>query len=205
MTYLYPDATIMVFCKAPIPGQVKTRLIPPLTAYEAARLHCELTEKTLETASQQRLCEVVLWCSPSIDQPFFTLLAEKYSLGLQLQQGADLGERMHHAFAQTLSNKRSAVIIGCDCPSLTSGDLGEALAELERGKHCVLAPAEDGGYVLIGLNRPQANLFTDMPWGTDKVMELTRSKLRTLNLDVHELKTQWDVDTADDLARYRSK
>ena len=203
--YKYPDAVLMVFCKAPIPGQVKTRLFPSITAYEAAQLHCELTEKTLQTTSQHRLCEVVLWCSPTIDHPFFAMLAEKYSLALQLQQGADLGERMPHAFAQTLSHKHSAVIIGCDCPSLKADDIDEALFQLSHGKHCVLAPAEDGGYVLIGLNRPEPKLFDSIPWGTDKVMELTRSKLRMLNLDFHELKTQWDVDTADDLARYRDK
>lgn len=205
MTYLYPDAAIMVFCKAPIPGRVKTRLIPPLTPETAAQLHCELTELTLQTATQNPLCEVALWCSPTIDHFFFSVLAEKCPVSLRLQQGADLGERMHHAFGQTLSHKRSAVIIGCDCPSLTNNDLDEALGQLSRGKPCVLAPAEDGGYVLIGLNRPQPRLFDDMPWGTDKVMALTRTRLQALKLDFHELKTQWDVDIADDLARYRDK
>ena len=85
---------------------------------------------------------------------------------MQLQQGADLGERMHHAFVQTLAQYNSAVIVGCDCPSLTSADLEQALSALKQGNDCVIAPAEDGGYVLIGLNQAQPLLFEIMPWGT---------------------------------------
>jgi uncharacterized protein len=197
--YLFPDAVIMVFCKAPIRGQVKTRLIPPLTGEEAAQLHCELTQKTLQTATQNRLCEVCVWCSPS-----FTALAQTYRVDKHLQQGADLGERMHHAFGEALAQFSSAIIIGCDCPSLTNGDLEQGLSQLTQGKPCVLAPAEDGGYVLIGLKQPQPALFDNMPWGTDEVLGLTRARLQSLNLDYHELNTQWDLDTVADLKRYRS-
>lgn len=199
---LYPDAVIMAFCKAPIPGQVKTRLIPLLTAEETAQLHCELTKKTIQTATQDQLCEVQVWCSPSVDHPFFTSLADSYSVELRLQQGADLGERMHHAFCQALAHFSSAIIIGCDCPSLTSDDLDQALVELTQGKYCVIAPAEDGGYVLIGLKQPQLGLFENMPWGTERVLELTRHRLQSLNIDHTELDTQWDLDTNDDLERY---
>ena len=200
----YPGAVIMVFCKAPISGQVKTRLIPPLTPEEAARLHCELTEKTLQTATQDRLCDVGVWCSPFINHPFFKNLADSYSVTLHLQQGADLGARMHHAFCQALTRFGYAIIIGCDCPSLTSADLDTALNQLSQGKQCVLAPAEDGGYVLIGLMQPQPALFENMPWGTERVLGLTRAKLQTLNIDYTELDMQWDLDTKDDLERYRS-
>jgi uncharacterized protein len=203
--YPYPDSVIMVFCKAPIPGQVKTRLIPPLTGVEAAQLHCELTEKTLQTAIQKHLCEVQLWCSPIIDHPFFTSLEQLYCVGRFVQKGAGLGARMHQAFGQALARFSSAIIIGCDCPSLASADLEQALERLTQGKACVLAPAEDGGYVLIGLSQPQPTLFADMPWGTDKVLKLTRSRIQFLKLKHHELNTQWDIDTVDDLIRYRGE
>ena len=201
--YKYPKAVLMVFCKAPIPGQVKTRLIPALSDEEAAQLHCELSELTIQKATQNSLCEVQLWCTPAIDHPFFTMLAQEYAIDLRLQQGADLGGRMHHAFAQTLSHKRSAIIIGCDSPSLTSDDLDQALGLLKQGKQCVFAPAEDGGYVLIGLKQPQPSLFDNMPWGTDKVLGMTRTRLHSLNLEHAELPTQWDLDTEDDLKRYQ--
>lgn len=203
--YAYPEAVIMLFCKAPIPGQVKTRLIPALTGEEAAQLHCELTEKTLQTATQNQLCEVCVWCTPTIDHPFFAMMAQVYSVGWQLQQGVGLGERMHHAFGQALARFSSAIIIGCDCPSLTSDDLEQVLGQLTQGKPCVLGPTEDGGYVLIGLKQPQPALFDNMPWGTGEVLGLTRAKLQSLNLGHHELNTQWDLDTADDLRRYRGE
>jgi uncharacterized protein len=202
--YAYPEAVIMAFCKAPIPGKVKTRLIPSLTAEEATQLHCELTEKTLLAATQNHLCEVQLWCSPSIDHPFFSELSQRFSIVRQLQQGEDLGIRMHNAFVQALVHFKRAIIIGCDCPSLTPYDLEQALIQLQH-KHCVLAPAEDGGYVLVGLKQSQPPLFENMPWGTDKVLELTRTKLQSLRLDCYELNTHWDLDTVDDLRRYRCK
>jgi uncharacterized protein len=195
----------MVFCKAPISGQVKTRLMPLLTGEEAAQLHCELTGLTLQTATQNRLCKVQLWCSPTIHHPYFKMLTQTFTVELHLQQGADLGERMHHAFSVALAHFNSAIIIGCDCPSLTSADLEQALSQLTQGKPCVLAPAEDGGYVLIGLKQPQPALFDNMPWGTEKVLELTCARLQSLNLDYYELNTQRDIDTLDDLRRYRSE
>jgi rSAM/selenodomain-associated transferase 1 len=203
--YTYPDAVIMVFCKAPIPGHVKTRMIPPLTGEEAAQLHRELVQRALQLATQNQLCEVQLWGTLPIDHPFFVTLTKTYPVDRYLQQGADLGERMHHALSQALARFSSAVIIGCDCPSLTSDDLDRALSQLSQGKPCVLAPAEDGGYVLIGLKQSQPSLFDNIPWGTEEVLALTRAKLQSLGLDYHQLNTQWDLDTPDDLRRYRGE
>jgi rSAM/selenodomain-associated transferase 1 len=201
--YQYPDAVTMVFCKAPVPGAVKTRLLPAVSADEAARLHCELSRFALTRATKHKLCKVQLWCSPSCSHPFFSELAARYPVTLHEQQGADLGARMQHAFDSAFSHYRRAVLIGCDCPSLTHVDLAEALAALAMPARGVLSPAEDGGYVLIGLNRPQPELFKNMPWGTEQVLSLTLAKLRQLNLEAVQLSCQWDVDTPEDLARYR--
>lgn len=200
----YPDAAIMVFCKAPIPGQVKTRLTPHLSTEQAMQLHKELTEQTLQTATSKRLCDVQLWCSPTVEHRFFSTLANTYNLSLHAQQGVDLGERMHFAFSQALACYQTAVIVGCDCPSLINEDFEQALCWLQQGASCALAPAEDGGYVLIGLNQPQLSLFTDMPWGTDKVLSLTRNRLKALDIEYKELPYQWDIDTPADLKRYRN-
>lgn len=110
---------------------------------------------------------------------------------------------MHRAFEEALTSYRYALLIGCDCPSLQPADLELALRHLSRTVCCVLAPAEDGGYVLIGLNRTLPGLFEDMPWGTDAVFTLTQGRLRSLNIDCMETKMQWDLDTPDDLERYR--
>jgi rSAM/selenodomain-associated transferase 1 len=203
MTYKYPNAVLMIFCKAPVPGQVKTRLMPELTPEQAAELHIELSTKTLQRATQSHLCPVQLWCTPTTDHGFFTASAATYPITLRQQQGTDLGERMHRAFCSALAGYSHAVLMGCDCPSLTEQDLEQALTALNQENEVVLAPAEDGGYVLIGLNRPRPELFDNMQWGTELVLEQTRNRIERYKFRCHELSEQWDLDTAEDLERYR--
>jgi rSAM/selenodomain-associated transferase 1 len=203
MTYKYPNAVLMIFCKAPIPGQVKTRLMPELTAEQSAELHIELSTKTLRRAIESKLCPVQLWCSPTTDHAFFIASAATYPITLRQQQGADLGERMQRAFCSALADYSHALLMGCDCPSLTGQDLEHALTALTQENELVLAPAEDGGYVLIGLNRPQPELFDNMPWGTERVLDQTRKRIEHYKLRHLELSEQWDLDTPEDLNRYR--
>jgi len=200
--YLFPDSVLLIFCKAPIAGQVKTRLQPALSRDEAAAAHRQLTLMTLARTVQQPLCEVRLYCAPDTGHAFFRQCAEDYPLTLATQCGGDLGERMLNAFNDALSRHRHAVLIGCDCPSLTVDDLREALAALQNGSDAVIAPAEDGGYVLIGLNAPQPALFSGMNWGSEQVMAQTRYRAAGASLIVHELARQWDVDTIEDWDRY---
>jgi rSAM/selenodomain-associated transferase 1 len=204
MTYKFPDAVIILFCKAPIPNQVKTRLTPILSPEQACELHIELSLKTIKFTSQGKLCPVQLWCTPSTQHDFFNAVTTTYPVTLWPQQGHDLGERMHHAFCSTLKNHTHALLLGCDCPSLSSQDLHEALTALQQGSDVVLAPAEDGGYVLIGMNKSHPEVFANMAWGTSQVLNQTRQQIQTLGLSLHELKLQWDVDTPEDLARYLS-
>ena len=204
MAYKYPDAVLMIFCKAPIAGQVKTRLTTELSAGQAMQVHIELTQRTLQLATQSHLCPVQLWCTPSTDHPFFTESAQIYSVILRQQKGGNLGLRMNNAFCRALNSYSSALIIGCDCPSLTTHDLEAALTALNQENCCVLAPAEDGGYALVGLNQRHPELFDNMPWGTELVYEQTCLRLNQYNLHYHALKMQWDLDTPEDLARYRA-
>lgn len=196
---------LLVFAKAPIPGQVKTRLMPPLSANEAAALHRELVEKTLRAAAGcLRIAAVELWCAPVVDDPFFQDWAQRYGINLRAQHGVDLGARMHHALLTTLEQGAEfALVAGTDCPSLTADYLDSAAATLAEGADIVLAPAEDGGYALIGLRCAHPYLFTEIDWGTDTVLQTTRDRIRTLGLSARELSVVWDVDRPRDLARYR--
>jgi hypothetical protein len=204
MIYQYPDAVLMIFCKAPITGQVKTRLTTELTAEQAMQVHVELTLRTLQLATGSNLCPVQLWCTPSTDHAFFTASAQIYSVTLHQQKGDDLGERMNNAFCSALNSYSRALLIGCDCPSLTIQDLEIAITALNQRRCCVLAPAEDGGYVLIGLNQPHPELFDNISWGTERVLEQTRTRIKHYNLHHYELKEQWDVDAPTDLKRYQA-
>ncbi|MDD1620332.1 MAG: TIGR04282 family arsenosugar biosynthesis glycosyltransferase [Methylococcaceae bacterium] len=205
MDYLFPDSVLLIFCKAPVPGQVKTRLQAALNAEQAATAHIQLTRFTLDRAFRQTLCPVRLYCAPDAGHQFFKQCAKDYPLKLAAQRGADLGERMLNAFAETLTTYRHAVLIGCDCPSLTIDDLHQALEALQSGHEAVFAPAEDGGYVLIGLNAPQPNLFEDMVWGNETVMAETRRRAAAAKLKVYELSMQWDVDDIEGWKRFLRK
>ena len=204
MIYQYPDAVLMIFCKAPVIGQVKTRLTSVLTAKEAMQVHIKLSLNILQLTTQNNICPVQLWCMPSIDHPFFTASIQTFNVTLERQQGDNLGERMNKAFLSAFKTYSRALIVGCDCPSLTEQDLKDALNALNQENSCVLAPAEDGGYVLIGLNQPHPELFENMPWGTEQVLKQTRIRIKQYNFRHRELKEQWDVDAPEDLKRYHA-
>lgn len=194
---------LLVFAKAPIPGQVKTRLIPSMGATAAASLHEKLVFHSLETVKNSGLGPVEVWCTPSEEHPFFKLCAEKFQLRLRKQTEGDIGKRMAYAFDHTLGKVPSALLIGTDCPSLTQDDLKEAVEALAQGMDAVIGPAEDGGYVLLGLHRFAPELFAGISWGADLVFEETRERLRGLGWQWHELKERWDVDRLEDVKRLR--
>jgi glycosyltransferase A (GT-A) superfamily protein (DUF2064 family) len=103
--------------------------------------------------------------------------------------------------AAMIAARGPVIVIGTDCPALTGDHLRLAASALQRGDDVVLTPAEDGGYVLIGVSRPQPELFAGMIWSTPQVMAETRARIARYALRAHELPTLWDVDEPPDLAR----
>jgi rSAM/selenodomain-associated transferase 1 len=192
---------VIVFAKAPRPGEVKTRLIPALGAAGAARLHERLVERTLATAAATAIGPVELCCAPDASDPVLAALARAHGAALAAQGHGDLGDRMHATFERTLARAPAAIVIGSDCPALTPQHLREAARALDAGCDAVLAPAEDGGYVLIGLTRVTHRLFNGVRWGESTVMAETRERLAALGWRWRELETLWDVDRPEDLAR----
>jgi rSAM/selenodomain-associated transferase 1 len=193
--------SVIVFAKAPVPGQVKTRLVKSLGACGASQLSEHLVFHTLGTALGSGVGPVTLWCAPSTEHPFFRRCAERFNVDLRPQSGGDLGQRMADAFGQTLKVARAALLIGTDCPSLTERDLQEASLVLGQKTEAVIVPAEDGGYVLMGLRRFAPSLFEGVPWGTEKVLMETRRRLRNLGWAWHEMTVRWDVDRPEDVKR----
>lgn len=200
----YPHARILVFCKPPIPGEAKTRLIPALGAEGAATLHAELAHATLACAVRSELAPVELWASAEPEHAFFQRLCDDFECALMTQHGDDLGARMAYALEAALADAAFAVLIGTDCPVLDETYLAQACAALTNGVDAVLGPAEDGGYVLIGLRRFDPAVFTGVAWGTSAVLEQTRQRLAGLAWSVTELDTLWDIDRPDDLERLRA-
>ena len=190
---------VIIFARAPVAGRVKTRLASRLGAAGAARLHVQLIEKALRTAREAR-CGPVELHATARHRLFSTLSAK-----VRLQRGHDLGERMHHALRDALRRHRGAIVIGADAPALTPADLRRAARLLEGAADIVLAPAEDGGYALIGARRISLRIFTGVHWGSSQVLEETLRNLSTAGARYRLLRTVWDVDRPEDLARLRSR
>jgi rSAM/selenodomain-associated transferase 1 len=194
---------IAVFAKAPEAGIAKTRLIPALGARGAARLQRWLTQRAVGTARQAGTGAVSLWCAPDARHRFFRAMRRYAEIECDAQRGADLGQRMLHTF-EVHDATRPLLLIGTDCPALTPDDLRMAARALRDGGDAVVLPAEDGGYVLIGLRRPIPRLFEGIAWGTGSVMERTRARLQAAGVRWSELRLLWDVDRPADLCRLLS-
>jgi rSAM/selenodomain-associated transferase 1 len=177
-----------------------TRLIPALGAAGAAALHARLVERTLGEARLTASARTELWCADPPEHPFYRDCARRFGVDRHAQTGEDLGQRMSGALTDALVRAQVAVLIGTDSPDLDHGDLEAALLRLRRGIPVVLGPATDGGYVLIGLRRPLPNLFEGIDWGTDRVLEQTRDRLREIDTDWMELAPRHDIDRPTDLA-----
>lgn len=201
MTAADAGTAVIVFARAPIPGAVKTRLIPLLGADEAAALHARLVARTVETARAALFSRIELHGTPGIDDTFFHSCAENFAIALRAQAGGDLGARMFAAFESALAVHSRVLLVGSDCPALTAEHLRKADRSLRDGADAVLVPCEDGGYALIGLTRVDARLLDGVPWGGETVMAETRARLRKLGWRWRELETLWDVDRPEDYAR----
>jgi len=192
----------LVFARAPQPGRAKTRLVPRLGPWGAARLQARLTGNAIGTARAAGVGPVELHVIPSRDHAFFRQFGT--DMAVRNQKGAHLGERMHGAMACALRHYHAVILIGTDCPSLRAEHVRRAARWLMGGYDAVLAPAEDGGYGLIGLRRVSPALFRGVEWGAADVYARTAAKLRAGGFRWRALPTIWDVDRPEDLERLRS-
>jgi rSAM/selenodomain-associated transferase 1 len=191
---------VAVFARAPVAGRVKTRLAGLLGEDGAASLHAELVRRALATAVASGVGEVELWCAPDERHEFFARCARDFGARLVAQRGDDLGARMAAAFGDAFARGTALVLIGSDCPALAPSDLASAAAAL-AAHDVAIAPAEDGGYVMVAMRRPVAQIFTGIEWGTAAVMRQTRERLAGAGVAWKELATSWDVDRPEDYAR----
>ena len=195
---------LIVFAKEPVPGRVKTRLASVLGDEEAAVLHQTLTARTLRVAADAGPDVLELCCTPDHAHPILTALAGGTGARLTAQGAGNLGNRMARAVGRVLAGEVSVVIVGTDCPVLSTAYLHQAGQALAGGADAVLGPAEDGGYVLIGLRRYAPGLFDGIRWGGVEVYDAQRRRLRQAGFRCVELPTLWDVDRPADLERYRA-
>ncbi len=192
----HSQVAVAILSRAPLPGQSKTRLIPALGSDGAAELQRRMLKGTVRSALAASLGPVRLWCAPDTAHPDFAACLELGPLSLHAQPTGDLGARMLAA----IDHELPTLVVGTDCPGLIPLLLAQAAMALGEAE-AVVIPAEDGGYVLIGLRRPDARLFADIAWGGPLVLEETRQRLRDCGYRWRELAPLPDVDRPADLAR----
>jgi rSAM/selenodomain-associated transferase 1 len=185
---------VVVYGREPIAGRVKTRLAASIGDEAAAALYRLLLARSIQQAVLSGLHAVLAmsdrpsaaWQTPS-------------GVALELQRGADLGERLRDTFDRRFSEGWArVVVVGSDCPGMTAGHLRSAASVLERSA-TVVGPAEDGGYWLIGQRAPGADLFSGIPWSSRRTMEETRRRLREAGTTWTEIERLSDIDTIEDV------
>ncbi len=189
---------IMIFAKAPVPGNVKTRLIPALGEVGAARLAQQMLADTVVHAHAAGLALPELCATPNPDHPSWI---GHLPAGVRLSdQGAgDLGERLAAAAKRVIEGGERILLIGTDCPALDGKRLAEAAAQLDH-HDAVIHPALDGGYVLLGLARTDLSIFHNIAWSTNSVAATTIARIKALGWSLFVGDTLQDIDVPADLA-----
>ena len=190
---------LIVFVKAPRPAAVKTRLAESIGTEAACAAYRRLVETLLKQLRNLRAVELCF--SPDDAAAEIKGWLEE-DWNSSPQGGGDLGQRLQSAFERAFATGvKRAVIIGSDCPAVTAEDIYEAWNGLWT-HDVVLGPATDGGYWLVGLGRPQPQLFRDIPWSTERVFIETTKRIRQAGLSVQLLRELQDVDTEAEWRRF---
>jgi rSAM/selenodomain-associated transferase 1 len=195
---------IGIFARAAHLGQVKTRIAAELGDEAALLIYQQLLQGTLERAAQVEATRY-LWATDT-DCGYLRFLAAQYGCELRLQADGDLGERMRTAMEWMLGQHEHAVLVGSDCPMLTPDRLEKSFVALERAD-VVMAPAEDGGFVLIASSHKMKScwgdqsIFRGVRWSTENTLNDTLNCLHDAYAQVTILDRLWDVDTAADVSR----
>lgn len=210
-TYRVPPGlcALGVMTKAPRAGQVKTRLVPPLTPEEAAEINrCFLRDvggSIIEACVESPARGIAVYTPVGLESAYEDILPPEFQL--IPQRGRHFGERLTLAAEDLFRiGFESLCLINSDSPTVPSANFAQALAKLrEAGDRVVLGPSFDGGYYLLGIKQLHYRLFEEIDWSTSRVLEQTRQRANELGLEVHELSMGLDVDDQESLARLRAE
>lgn len=196
-------ASLVIMAKDPVPGQVKTRLSPPLSAAEAADLYrCFLEDRIAEMSTLEGVDLALAYAPANARSTFTSFVPEK--IQLFAQRGKNLSEKLVNIFKDMLSAGYQAVaIIDSDTPDLSSAIMRQSFYLL-AAKHTdvVFGPCKDGGYYLVGLKKNCPELFHKIPWSSENVLTASLKKAKEMGLQTALLPHQNDVDTYEDLLEF---
>ena len=190
---------LLIFIKNPKPGKVKTRLAETVGKDKAYQIYLDLLNYTISEAMKVDSARQV-WYSSYIDRDD---KIDEDSFQKSVQSGKDLGEKMMNAFAQGFKDGYGKiVIIGSDCPEIAASIIEDAFEKLDECD-VVLGPSEDGGYYLLGMRQLIPELFSNIDWSTERVLQQTMFAIQQKKLTWHQLPVLNDIDTEEDLIKSR--
>ncbi|WP_241697791.1 TIGR04282 family arsenosugar biosynthesis glycosyltransferase [Mariprofundus sp. NF] len=185
---------VVVMCKAPLAGRVKTRLMTEFSASRAAELHAAMATTVIKRA--KRLFESVVVAADDPGHPFFSA----FGVPVTDQGEGDLGDRMQRQVSSAFADGADAVmLLGTDSPHMADQRLLTA-ARLLKENDVVLGPVEDGGYDLLAM-RADYPLFENVNWSTAEVVDQTLAHIDALSLSYALLDLSFDVDLPEDIQR----
>jgi rSAM/selenodomain-associated transferase 1 len=199
---LSDDVVILLFAKAPVEGRVNTRLIPDIGVKAATKLQHDLVHQRLSLLTKANLCAVHLLCAPDVQHDFFLQCKRQYPISLVAQSTGDIGRRMFNAIKAGLKQYKYCIVTGTDAPALDEVVIKQAIDVLQTEAEVVFVPAEDGGYVLVGMHQAYNFLFQGITWGSAEVMQQSIIRLKNNNVSYKELASCWDIDRLEDYQRY---
>jgi len=189
-----------IMARMPVPGLVKTRLVPPLTPLAAARLYAGFLQDAIDRLARiDGIHPFVAYTPPGAGGFFSGIVPPGFSIFPQA--GGDLGERLANV-SKTLFSRgaTAAVLCDSDSPTLPGRRIEEAFERLDE-TDVVIGPCDDGGYYLIGMRRHTPGLFDGIPWSSVHVTQRTIKAAERLDLAVSLLEPWHDIDTGSDLDR----
>jgi rSAM/selenodomain-associated transferase 1 len=188
---------LIIFIRNPVLNKVKTRISEKTGSKVALTIYIELLSAVFKNATEAKSAKAIYF-SDKVDET----IEPGFSFEPHVQKGADLGERMSNAFMESFNNGYDKVILtGSDCYELSPEIISEAFEKLQKFD-CVIGPANDGGYYLIGLSKEIPELFSGIIWGSSEVFNQTIHILNNTNFKYHLLPSLSDVDTIEDVLKY---
>ncbi len=201
---LINNCVLSVIAKQPVVGQVKTRLVPPLSPSQAALLSEAMLRDTLNNVSTLRDINIAVSFSPGTAADYFSSITSNKTL-LIPDDFENLGDCLPNTIHQLLAlNYRKVILLNSDSPTLPLAYISQAFSELDSAD-IILGPSEDGGYYLIGMKRLITDVFHGIPWSTKDVLESTVEKASRLGLKVSFTPLWYDIDSIDDLIQLRNE
>ncbi len=194
---------LLIFAKSPEPGKVKTRIGKTMGMNNAAKIYSELLKTTLLEVKDSSFWKSIIYITPDSNQKYFA----HYNIDTKIQQGDDLGGKLINSFSEaSLLNPEKIIVIGSDCPELTSIDIKKAFYTLDSSP-AVIGPTDDGGFYLFGINtkyieKVKEIFNSEVKWSTEIVFKQVKKVCAKTDLPLHILDKKRDIDTENDWVKY---